>query len=200
MQQTKIRKYILMFIVLTGLTVLLNSCLKETSHPPLYGWSTPSVISFQDNGGSTGGGAGFGSTTTPYPSYNFSFKLLNDTAGFDAIIIYGPAGPAPQDITLTLGVDTAALNTFNAANSTGYVCPDNTTYSFPASVVLPKGQSQAYVHVTIKATPSFDFAASYALPLTIKSASYGAISSNMGSELNIFTVQNQYDGAVFIKN
>ena len=194
MQKFKIKQYTASFIVLAGLSAGIVSCLKETSHPPLYGWDTPNVISFQDNGGPSGGGAGFGSTTTPYPSYNFSFKLQNDTAGFDAIVMYGPKGGAPEDITVNVAVDTAALNTFNNANSTAYVCPDNTTYSFPSSVVIHKGESQAYVHVTITASPSFDFNAPYALPLTITTASSGTVSPNMGSEINIFGVQNQYDG------
>ena len=195
MQKFKLKKYKSTFIILTALSIGVSSCLKDTSKPPLYGWDTPNVISFQDNGGPSGGGAGYGSTTTPYPSYNYSFSLVNDTAGFNAIVIYGPKGPAPEDITLNIAVDTAALNTFNNSNSTGYVAPDNTIYTFPSSVVIKKGQSQAYLHIVITdATPSFDFNASYALPLTITSASTGTISPNMGSELNIIKVQNQYEG------
>lgn len=194
MKKIKMKKTNLLIIAIGALSICFTSCLKETSHPPLYGWNSPNVISFQDNGGVTGGGAGYGSTTTPYPSYNFSFALQNDTAGFDAIVMYGPKGPAPQDITVNVAVDTAALNAFNDANSTSYVAPDNSTYSFPSSVVIRKGQSQAYVHVTIKASPSFDFNASYALPLSITSATAATVSTNMGSEINIFKVQNQYEG------
>jgi len=195
MQKFKLKKYKSTFIILTALSIGVSSCLKDTSKPPLYGWDTPNVISFQDNGGPSGGGAGYGSTTTPYPSYNYSFSLVNDTAGFNAIVIYGPKGPAPEDITLNIAVDTAALNTFNNSNSTGYVAPDNTIYTFPSSIVIKKGQSQAYMHVIVTdATPSFDFNASYALPLTITSASTGTISPNMGSEIIIFGVKNKYDG------
>jgi hypothetical protein len=195
MQKMKIKKYISFAVITSVISLGLASCLKETVKPPLYGWPTSDVISFQDNGGVSGGGAGYGSTTNPYPSYNFSFKLQNDTAGFNAIVIYGPVNPAPEDITINVKVDTTALNVFNNANSTSYVAPDSTTYSFPSSVVIPKGQSQAYVHVTIKATASFDFNASNALPLTITSASSGTVSPNFGSELNIFGVENMYDGA-----
>ena len=194
MQNLKIKNYQTIFIVLVGLCTSLSSCLKDTSIPPLYGWTTPNVISFQDNGGPSGGGAGYGSTTNPYPSYNFSFTLQNDTAGFNAIVFYGPNGNAPEDLTLTVAVDTAALNAFNTANSTGYVCPDNTVYSFSPTVVIKKGTNTAYVHVTITASPSFDYTASYALPLSITSASSGTVSSNFGSELNIFGVKNIYDG------
>jgi len=193
MQKLKIKQYINILIVAV-LSTGAGSCLKETSHPPLYGWDTPNVISFQDNGGPDGSGAGYGSTTTPYPSYNFSFKLQNDTAGFDAIVVYGPKGPASEDITVNVEANAAALDSFNSANSTSYVMPDASVYSFPSSVVIKKGESQAYVHITIKASPAFDFNASYALALTITSSSSSTVSPNMGSEINIFSVQNIYDG------
>src|SRR5690348_12954196 len=194
MQNLKISKFIIAFITLALPAILFSSCLKETARPPLYGWSSPNVISFQDNGGSSGGGAGYGSTTTPFPSYNFSFKLNNDTAGFDAIVFYGPNGGAPSDITVNIAANTSVLDSFNNAQSTSYEAPDPTTYSFPSSVVIPKGKNTAFVHVTITANAAFDFNASYALPLTITSASIGTVSPNMGSEINIFKVQNQYEG------
>jgi hypothetical protein len=195
MQKTKMKNYIIYFISLVLVSISLTSCLKETSKPPLYGWNTPNVISFQDNGGPDGSGAGYGSTTTPFPSYHFSFGLKNDTAGFDAIIIYGPLGPATKDITVSLQVDPAALDSFNNANGSDYVTPDSTIYNFPSSVVIPKGQSQVYAHITIKASPSYDFSANYALPLKITSASGGVeVSSNFGTEINAFGIRNIYDG------
>lgn len=94
MQKFNMKKYIGGYIVLAGILISITSCLKENNFPPLYGRSSPNVISWQDNGGSNGAGAGFGSTTTPYPLYQFSFKLgaIGDTTGFDGIVIYGPTG------------------------------------------------------------------------------------------------------------
>ncbi len=191
------KKYINSCIVLAGLFISMASCLKENNYPPLYGRSSPNVISFQDNGGSNGAGAGFGSTTTPYPLYQFSFKLaaLNDTTGFDGIVIYGPNGGAPEDITLNITVDQSALDSFNNSNSTSYTIPDPSIFSVPSSVVIHKGQSQAYVHMTITLSSAFDFNASYAIPLTITSASSGAISANFASEINAFADENIYDGS-----
>jgi hypothetical protein len=195
MQTFKMIKYITVFSILIGLSIGFTSCLKDNTPPPLdSSYGVANLVSFQDNGGSSGGGAGYGTTTTPFPLFNFSFSLVNDTAGFDAIVIYGPSGSAPQDITLNISVNQSALDSFNNANSTSYVAPDNTVYSFPSSVIIPKGKSRAFVHVTITATPSFDFTASYVLPLTITSSSYGAVSANFGTELNSFVVKNQYDG------
>jgi hypothetical protein len=191
MQTFKMIKNIATFSILVALGIGFTSCIKDNTPPPLDGsHSVPDLISFQDNGGPDGSGAGYGTTTAPFPLYNFSFQLQNDTAGFDAIVIYGPSGSAPQDITLNIAVDQAVLDAFNNANSTGYTAPDNTTYSFPSPVVIPKGKSQVFVHVTIKATPTFDFSANYALPLRITSSSYGVVSTNFGAEINAFVVTN----------
>lgn len=191
------KKYIKLFIILSGITFSLSSCLKETSHPPLYGWGTSNVVSFQDNGGADGSGTGYASVpTSPYPLYKFSYAspLTNDTAGLDAIVIYGP-DPAPEDITVNLEIDTAALTAFNNANGTSFVVPsDNAIYSFPSSVVIKKGESQAKAHVVITTTSSFDYSASYALPLTITSAAGAIVSSNFSTEINSFVIQNKYAG------
>ena len=192
------KKYIASFIILLGVTLSLSSCLKETSHPPLYGWSTSSVVSFQDNGGADGSGTGYASVpTSPYPLYKFSYSspLTNDTAGLDAIVIYGPDA-APADITVNLEIDTAALTAFNNANGTSYVVPsDNAIYNIPSSVVIKKGESQAKAHIVITTTSSFDYSASYALPLTITSAAGATISSNFSTEINSFVIQNKYAGS-----
>ena len=194
MQKFKIKKYIKPFIILSAVIISFASCLKETNSPPLYGRNTSNVVSFQDNGGSDGSGAAYASyPTTPYPLYNFSFNLENDTAGFDALVIYGP-GPAPQDIKVDLSVDKNALKDFNKENGTGYVIPDQSVYNLPSSIVIKKGESQASAHIVITATSSYDFSASYALPLTIMSASGATISSNFKTEINSFLIKNEWDG------
>ncbi|MBS1975100.1 MAG: DUF1735 domain-containing protein, partial [Bacteroidetes bacterium] len=156
------------------------------------------IVSFQDNGGPSGGGAGYGATTTPFPLYQFSFigsDFFGGSAGFDAVIIYGPGGPAPQDITVNIAVSPQAyLDSFNNANNTSFEIPDASIYSFPSSVVIKKGQTQAYAHVSLQNSPVFDFSADYAIPLTITSSSTGAVSSNFGTEINYFAVRNKYDG------
>jgi hypothetical protein len=196
MQKFKFKKYIIGY-GLAFMIISLASCLKENSNPPLYGLTSPNVISFQDNGGSNGAGAGFGSTTTPYPLFGFGFdvaSLQGGTAIINAIVIYGPTATAPQDITLNVMLDTAALNAFNASNSTSYEVPDPTIFSFPSTVVIKKGQSQAYLPITLSSSPAFDFSASYAIPLTIMSTSYGALSANFSTEINSFVIKNKYDG------
>ncbi|HVM89321.1 MAG TPA: DUF1735 domain-containing protein [Puia sp.] len=195
-----IEKYIAFYSILIMLSISFSSCLKEKDSdlPPLYGRNTPNVVAFQDNGGPSGGGAGYGATTTPFPLYQFSFTgtdFFGGTAGFDAIVIYGPGGPASQDITVNVSVSPQAyLDSFNNANNTDYQIPDASNYSFPSSVIIKKGQTQAYVHVSLLNSSAFDFSADYALPLTITSASSASVSSNFGTEINFFAVRNKYDG------
>jgi hypothetical protein len=198
MQKVNIKKFIVTIIVLVGISISFTSCLKENTLPPLYGISTPNVIAFQDNGGPSGQGAGAGNTTSPFPLYQFAFDAatyVNNAATFNAIIIYGPNGTAPQDITVNLAFSQAALDSFNNVNSTSYVSPDPSIFSIPASVVIKKGTSQAYAPITLKNSASFDYSASYVLPIAITSASYGTVSSNFASELNLFVIKNKYDGA-----
>jgi hypothetical protein len=191
MQLVRIIKTIALNIVPLGVCLSLNSCLKDNNPPPLdISRTVASLVSFQDNGGASAAGAGYGTTTAPYPLYNFPLNLYNDTAGFAAIVIYGPTGTAPVDITVNLALDTAALTAFNAYNYTNYIYPpDPSTYSFPASVTIPKGQTQAYARVTVNGNSNPNPNASYAIPLMITSVSSGNVSSNFGVEINAFSVQ-----------
>src|SRR5579863_6833269 len=124
MRLIKIIKTTRICIVASAICLTFNSCLKDNTPPPLYSWSVPNIVSFQDNGGEGGGGAGYGSTTNPYPLYQFSLTSNNDTAGFAAIVVYGPNGTAPVDITVNLAIDTAGLNAFDAYNSIPLIAPD----------------------------------------------------------------------------
>jgi hypothetical protein len=189
MQFSKIIKTTRISIVALAGCVTLNSCLKDSTPPPLFDWSVPNVVSFQDNGGASAGGAGYGTTTAPYPLYQFPLTSNNDTAGFAAIVIYGPNGPAPVDITVNLALDTAGLNAFDAYTSLPLIAPDPSTFTFPASVTIPKGQTQAYARVTVNVNATPNPNALYAIPLMITSASYGQVSSNFGVEINYFTIQ-----------
>jgi hypothetical protein len=191
MQLVRIIKTIALNIAPLAVGLSLNSCLKDNNTPPLdISRTVPNLVSFQDNGGEAVGGAGYGTTTAPYPLYNFPLNLYNDTAGFAAIVIYGPNGTAPEDITVNLALDTAALTAFNAYNYTNLIYPpDPTTYSFPASVTISKGQTQAYARVTVNGNSNPNPNASYAIPLMITSVSYGSFSSNFGVEINAFSVQ-----------
>jgi hypothetical protein len=177
------------YILPVAISLSLTSCLKDNNPPPLANPPVPELVSFQDNGGDDASGAGYGTTTTPYPLYNFNLTLYNDTAGFAAIVIYGPKGPAPSDIKVSLALDTAGLNAFNLANSTSYTVPDLSTFNIPASVTIPAGQSQAFARITITSNSALDPNASNCIPIMITAVSSGSYSSNFSHEINSFSVQ-----------
>ncbi len=194
MRLSRIIKNTRLSILAVAGCLTLNSCLKDNNPPPMdSSWPVPNLVSFQDNGGEGVGGAGYGSTTTPYPLYEFPLTLYNDTAGFAAIVVYGPNGTAPVDITVNLALDTTALVAFNTAQGLYLpgatpliVPPDPSSYSFPSSVTIKKGTNQAYARVTVNQNSTPDPNALYAIPLIISSTSYGGVSTNMGIEINFF--------------
>ncbi|QES89805.1 DUF1735 domain-containing protein [Rhizosphaericola mali] len=179
----------IMFLALGSVVFSLTSCLKDTDAPSMSSTSgSNEVVMFQDNGGSDG--QGVNGNLPIYPQYDFpDLTLTNDTTGFDAIVMVGgPTGTAPQDVNLTLGVDTASLRAFNTDQGSSYTCPDSSTYSFSTSVTIKKGQAQAYAHITIRPNSKFDYSASYAIPLKILTTNYATISTNFGVEINSFSV------------
>ncbi len=116
------------------------------------------------------------------------------TATFNVNVNYAGADVAPEDITVTLAVDEAALTEYNETDEGNFVMPPADIYSFPSSVVIKKGTHQTTVQVTITNNASFDFNVNYALPLKIASVSSGVISGNFGTAIYSFAARNKYDG------
>lgn len=126
-----------------------------------------------------------------YSLYSQSFDLA-DEADYPVTVSYSGANVAPEDITITLGVDTAAVTQYNTEQEEAFdaITPD--LYTIPASVTIPKGQRTA--QVVIKLKPSkFDFAKNYVLPIRIVSASTGVVSGNFGTILLGVKAKNIYD-------
>ncbi|MFT4093871.1 MAG: DUF1735 domain-containing protein [Niabella sp.] len=135
------------------------------------------------------------SYTTSYQAFSLSAKFVNDTAGFYVIVMYtGKYEYAPEDITLTLSVDSAALNTYNTENETEYALFDDEMLSYPKTVTIAKGTDRTRFRVTVNDTTGFDFSTSYGLPLKIASTTYGTITANTSTKIYAFTAQNVYDG------
>lgn len=107
---------------------------------------------------------------------------------------YSGADNAPQDITVNLVVDSAALAAYNADEGTNYALPPKAIYSLPATAVIKAGSRKIQVQVAITNNSSFDFNVNYALPLKIQSVSSGVISGNFGTAIYSFAARNIYDG------
>ncbi|QKZ11749.1 DUF1735 domain-containing protein [Spirosoma sp. KUDC1026] len=170
-----------------GLFVLattLSSCLKDTlSLDPA---TSTNVIEFKNPS----------SFVSPYGSkyalYTRAFDLAAENE-YPVTVSYSGANVAPEDITVTLGTNEAALTQYNTEQHTTYDLIPATLYSLPASVVIPKGQRTATVALKVKSN-QFDFTKNYVLPIQIKTASTGEISGNFGTILLSVNAKNKYDG------
>jgi len=165
-----------------------TACLKDQSGNSDPKTGTNSVVEFQNSSIPV-------SYTSIYPQYNNGIKLVNDTASFRVNFNYaGPNNGAPQDIQITIAMDTAALSAFNADQEKNYVTPPTDILTYPTTVTIPKGSTSAYIIVKVTKASDWSYADAYALPLSIKSASYGIVSTNFGTAIYSFGDKNRFDG------
>lgn len=133
-----------------------------------------------------------------YPLYTRAFDLAPEN-DYPITVSYSGANVAPEDITVSLGVDDAAITQYNAEQHTAYELIPAALYTIPASVVIPKGQRTATVSMKFKSS-SFDFSKNYILPIQIKTVSTGTVSGNFGTILLGVSVKNKYDGRYNVTN
>lgn len=170
------------------------SCLKDKLNNADPAAGSNSVVEFQNSSIPV-------SYTSIYPQYSNSLIFAPDTAGFNINVNYaGANNGAPQDIQVTLAMDTAALSKFNADQQASFEVPPTDLYTLPTTVTIPKGKSQATIRVTVKLAADYDYSADYVLPLKISAASFGTISSNFGTAMYSFSGRNKYDGSYSLTN
>jgi hypothetical protein len=173
------------------LVLAQTACLKDNTNNANPSSGSNNVVEFQNTAVPL-------SYTSPFAEYDNGVPInpTADTGSFRVNINYtGAVAVAPVDITVNLAVSQAALDSFNNAVGTSYELPPADVYSFPASVVIPKGTRQIMVRPIITAAADYDYTKTYALPLTITSSSYGVVSSNYGTAIYQFIAENKYDGA-----
>lgn len=174
-------------IKIAGLVFLssaLTSCLKDSL--TLDPANSTNVVEFKNPAGFT---SPFGSK---YALYTQSFDLAPEN-NYPVTVSYSGAQVAPEDITVTLGIDTAAITQYNKEQNAHFDLIPANLYTLPTQVVIPKGQRTAVVALKVKSN-NFDFSKSYVLPLQIKSASTGVVSGNFGTILLSLNAKNKYDG------
>ncbi len=176
-------------VLLAILTLAQVSCLKDSPGTTDPKGGTNNVVEFQNSSIPV-------SYTSDFPQYANGNLLANDTGSFPINLNYtGAVLTAPQDIKITLTLNQVALDSFNNNQGTNYVIPPADTYTLDTVTTIVKGTRQVTVIAHINVAPAdFDYAATYALPLTIMSASYGTISSNFGTAIYSFLARNKYDG------
>lgn len=179
------------FIYKASLAILalaFTSCVKD--HLAVDPSQSNSVVEFA-NTGTIASAAG-----AIHPRYAVDLGSLpaDESATFNVNLSYSGAQDAPQDITVTLAVDEAALDAFNADQGTEYVLPPAAIYSLPTTAVIKAGTRKVQIQVSVTNNDQYDFNVNYALPLKITAASTGVISGNFGTAIYSFGARNVYDG------
>ena len=127
-----------------------------------------------------------------YSLYTQAFDLAEENE-YPITVSYSGAHVAPEDIRVTIGLDTAAITQYNTEQEEHFdlITPD--LYTIPSEVVIPKGQRTVVVPIKVKSS-KFDFSKAYVLPISIRSVSTGTVSGNFGTILLSLNAKNKYDG------
>ena len=122
---------------------------------------------------SDGGESNFAAATLLFPPID-----TEDTAFFH--VNYAATDVAPEDLTITLGVDLDALAAYNAKGGNQYEIFPDSIYSFTStSVTIKKGANYTDAIPLVVFPDKINLLNNYMLPISIKSAPAGsAIASN----------------------
>jgi hypothetical protein len=103
--------------------------------------------------------------------------------------------PAPEDLHVTVSLDSGLVTDYNAVKSTAYAIPPSSMYTIVNSeVVIPKGSNTGFVQLKIK--PSDFIGADWALGFKITAVTEPGytISQNLSTGIVAIVIKNQYDG------
>lgn len=191
MKQSKIFLFLLSTVAFS-----LPSCLKENNMNIDPSKGAPNIVEFENTGNNVSK-----TSVSKYPGFYIDLGQVagGATANFNLNLSYSGVDVAPQDITVKLEIDQAALDLYNEQNGTAYEVPPADVYTIPSQVVIKSGTRIVQDKATIKITNNYDFSKSYALPIKISSASSGVISGNFGKAIFAFGVRNIYDGHYTVK-
>lgn len=134
------------------------------------------------------------SNTSNVLSLSFSTSD-NDTTVNLIPVNLATAGPAAQDLHVTLTQNNQILADYNANNGTDYaVAKKFSLVNAGGVVVIPKGSNTAYLQIKFKPSDFQD--STYALGYTISKVDESGytISGNMQNGLVIINIRNKYDG------
>lgn len=119
----------------------------------------------------------------------------NDTTVDLVPINLATSEPAPQDLHVTVSLDDALVDNYNAENGTAYAVPASTIFTIVnPEVIIPKGSHTGYVQIKFK--PSDFIGADWALGFRISSIQETGytISGNLNTGVTVIAIKNQYDG------
>lgn len=168
---------------------VLTSCLKNKNEQPDFSSTTP-VVEIP-----VGSPMGDGSVNS------LSTSLVQKDAASDYVfyINYAASTTKTTDIKVTLAVNPAMIDNYNAAHADAKVTiVPSTAFSLPSTITIPAGQRRVQVPVKfVSNLLSPDI--TYGLPVTITDASGEVISKNFASVVIKVAVRNKYDGVYSFK-
>ncbi|RZK55306.1 MAG: DUF1735 domain-containing protein [Pedobacter sp.] len=132
-------------------------------------------------------------SSTAFASVTKSF-LSQPEVDCPIVVNYTGVNGAPEDVTITLGLD----NSIVATNTALTVLPESLYTPSSFTLTIPKGQKSATLNLKLK-TSQFNFALTYALGIKILSTSSGILSRNYGSGIFIIGAKNAYDGVYTVE-
>lgn len=181
-------------IIKTGLILFasiigLSSCLEDKGYTDIInGVGAEPIVSIFGNAG--------GSLQTG------QFKI-DTLVEVKYLVNLGSVNPLDKDLSLTIGVTTAATDFLKSTNAKRAAAGDDpyealptSAYTFVNPVVIKAGKRDDTLKVRVKLPKTLDFSKEYVIPVGIADASGVKISSNLGF-MNIFVggTPNKYDGA-----
>lgn len=137
---------------------------------------------------------------TANSSKNFLLKTFansnNDTT-FEAIPVnLATPDVAPEDINVTIAVDTNVVNKYNTDNSTAYAKPTSSMFSLVnPTVTIPKGSHTGYLKVKLKSSDYLGNDWGLGFKITSVDKPGYTISGNLNTSVLAVVVKNKYDGA-----
>jgi len=129
-----------------------------------------------------------------YP-YFMQVRVDSTHLAMDSITVDIGGAVIGKDVKVTMGVDMANFNAFNAVNGGKYSILPAQAYSWTNgnSIVIRAGTTQSVIYLTFK-TDQIDFTQPYILPIAITNADGQLISKNYGSTMYTIIPGNQYSG------
>jgi hypothetical protein len=122
----------------------------------------------------------------------------NDTTADLVPINLATSDPAPEDIHVTVDLDSLLVGDYDTLNAANYAIPPADLFTIVNPVVtIPKGSHTGYVQIKFK--PSDFIGGSWALGFritAIKEPGY-QISGNLSTGITAIIIKNQYDGLYY---
>lgn len=128
------------------------------------------------------------------------FTLAVDNSTNDTTIDLVPinlatSNGAPQDLHVTVSLDSTLVDAYDTTNATNYATPPSGIFTIVnPEVTIPKGSHTGYVQIKFK--PSDFLGGSWALGFRITAIQESGytISGNLSTGITVIVVKNQYDG------